>query len=106
MPLKFIPRKHAAGFVRWFGINTDVDDVRRVSLRNNVKSKEGCPLEFDVVDATMRDRRSGEALSQDKAQALGRELCADKGATVEGNHGARDTAAKAVSEFLSKNLKP
>lgn len=84
----------------------DVDDVRRVSLRNNVKSKEGCPLEFDVVDATMRDRRSGEALSQDKAQALGRELCADKGATVEGNHGARDTAAKAVSEFLSKNLKP
>ena len=83
----------------------DVDDPKRVFARNNPKAREGCPLEFDVADLTMRDRRSGEALSNDKATALGRELCADKGATLEGNAGARDQAAKAVLEFLTKHLK-
>jgi dienelactone hydrolase len=80
----------------------DVDDVRRVNARNNPKTKEGCPLEFDVIDVTMRDRRSGEALSAARAQSLGAELCADKGATLEGNHEARELAGKAVSDFLAK----
>jgi acetyl esterase/lipase len=57
----------------------DLDDLRRNNLRNSTKTKEGCPLEYDVVDQTMRDRRTGEALAQDKAQALNRELCADRG---------------------------
>jgi dienelactone hydrolase len=83
----------------------DADDPKRVFVRNNPKTKEGCPLEYDVVDLTMRDRRSGEALPQDQAQALGRELCADKGATLEGNRDAREAAGKAVSEFLAKAFK-
>jgi dienelactone hydrolase len=83
----------------------DADDLKRVFVRNNPKVKEGCPLEFDVIDLTMRDRRSGEALSTDTAQALGRELCVDKGATLEGNRGAREAAGKAVSVFLAKVFK-
>lgn len=83
----------------------DVDDTRRVNARNNPKTKEGCPLEYDVVDAKFRDRRSAAALSPDEVKALGRDLCADKGATLEGDHKARDAAGKAVIEFLGKALK-
>ena len=83
----------------------DVDDSRRVNARNNPKTRLACPLEFDVVDMTMRDRRSREALSQDKSQALGRELCTDKGATLEGDTKARDSAGKAALEFLGKVFK-
>jgi dienelactone hydrolase len=83
----------------------DVDNPQRINVRNNPKAKLGCPLEFDIVDMTMRDRRSGEALSGDRAKSLGGELCADKGATLEGDRKARDIAAKAVLEFLNKVLK-
>ncbi len=83
----------------------DVDSGRRINLPSNSKTKEGCPLEFDIVDLKYRDRRSGEVLPQDKVQALGRELCTDKGATMEGDRKARETAGKAVIEFLSKVFK-
>ena len=83
----------------------DTDNVQRVFARTVQKVRQGCPLEFDIVDATWRDRRSGEALSGDRAQSLGRELCADKGATLEGNREAREAAAKAVLEFLGRAFK-
>ncbi len=83
----------------------DLDSGRLINLPLNSKAKEGCPLEFDITDLKMRDRRSGEALSPDAAQVLGRELCAGKGATMEGSRTARDTAGKAVIEFLNKTLK-
>ncbi len=80
----------------------DVDNSRRINLPSNTKTKEGCPLEFDIADLKTRDRRSGDALSQDKVQEVNRELCADKGATMEGNQQARETAGNAVIEFLRK----
>lgn len=83
----------------------DVDNGRRINLPSNSKTKEGCPLEYDIVDLKMRDRRSGEALAQDKAQAINHELCVDKGATMEGDRKARETAGKAVIEFLNKAFK-
>ena len=83
----------------------DVDDPRRVNARNNPKTKEGCPLEYDVVDFKFRDRRNGDVLSLDAMQTLNRDLCADKGATLEGNLKAREAAGKAVMEFLGKVLK-
>lgn len=72
----------------------------------NTKTKEGCPLEFDIVDKKIRDRRSGEALSQDKAKEIERDLCATKGATIaiEVNQ-AREAAGKAVIEFMNRKLK-
>lgn len=38
-------------------------------------------------------------------QTLSRELCADKGATLEGDRKARDAAGKAAVDFLNKALK-
>lgn len=84
----------------------DMDDPKRVNLPAVTKAREGCPLEFDVVDLTMRDRRSGAALNQEKAAALNRELCSDKGATIEGDRKARESAGMAVLDFLAKTLKP
>lgn len=83
----------------------DVDSSRLINLPSNPKTKEGCPLEFDIIDLKMRDRRSGDAMTQEAAQALGRELCVGRGATMEGNRNARDAAGKAVIEFLNKALK-
>jgi len=84
----------------------DVDSGRRVNLPSNTKSKEGCPLEFDVADMKVRDRRTGEALPADQVREVSRTLCADKGATMEGDRTAREAAGKAVVGFLTKTLKP
>lgn len=83
------------------GHKFDLDSTRRVSLPSNTKTKEGCPLEFDLLDLKTRDRRTGEALPPDKVKDITRELCADKGASVEGNPQAREAAGKAVISFLS-----
>ena len=84
----------------------DVDSTRLIHLPSNPKSKEGCPLEYDLLDLKVRDGRSGEALSTDKAKEIGNDLCSTKGATMEGNHAARDAAGKAVLEFLGRTLGP
>ena len=83
----------------------DVDNGRRIDLPANTKTKEGCPLEYDIVDLKMRDRRSGEVLAADKVQAIGRDLCADKGASMQGDRKARETAGQAVVEFLKRVFK-
>ncbi|HMS28114.1 MAG TPA: dienelactone hydrolase family protein [Burkholderiaceae bacterium] len=83
----------------------DVDDSRRINARNNTKTKEGCPLEFDVKELKYRDRRTEEILSQASVATINKDLCADKGASLEGDRKARDTAGKAVIEFLNKTLK-
>ncbi len=83
----------------------DLDSGRRINLPANTKTKEGCPLEYDIVDLKMRDRRSADTRSQDKVKELSRELCADKGSTVEGDRHAREAAGKAVIVFLNKFLK-
>ena len=83
----------------------DVDSHRRINLPLNSKTKEGCPLEYDIVDFKMRDRRGGEALSQDSVKEIGRDLCTDKGASTEGDDKAREAAGKAVLVFLSKSFR-
>src|SRR5450830_171439 len=82
----------------------DVDNSRLIHLPANSKAKEGCPLEYDILDMKTRDRRSGEALSADKVKEINNDLCATKGSTVEGNPAARDAAGKAVIEFLSRTF--
>lgn len=83
----------------------DLDDVKRVQLRQAQRTREDCPLEFDLTGYVLRDRRSGEALAADKAQALNREACTAVGATVEGDPAARERAAQAVVEFLGAVFK-
>lgn len=82
----------------------DVDSPRRINLPFNTKTKEGCPLEYDIVDFKMRDRRSGEALSAEKVKEMGRDLCADKGASTEGDNKAREAAGNAVVAFLNRSF--
>lgn len=82
----------------------DMDNTKLINLPFNTKGKEGCPLEFDILDLKVRDRRSGDVLSQDKVKEIGNDLCAIKGATVEGNHAARDAAGKAVLGFLGRTF--
>lgn len=82
----------------------DVDSTRAINLPNNTKTKEGCPLEFDLTDLKLRDRRTGEALSPGQSKEIERELCADKGAFMQGNPQAREAAGKAVLEFLGRTL--
>jgi dienelactone hydrolase len=82
----------------------DVDSTKLINLPANSKTKEGCPLEYDILDLKARDRRSGEVLSADKVKEIGSDLCIAKGATVEGNRAARDAAGKAVIEFLGRTF--
>jgi len=84
----------------------DVDSTRRVNLPSNSKTKEGCPIEYDVLDMKVRDRRTGDALALDQVREITRTLCTDKGATAEGDRKARDAAGKAVVAFLARTLKP
>lgn len=84
----------------------DVDSTKLINLPSNSKTKEGCPLEYDVLDLKVRDRRSGEALSADKVKEIGNDLCSTKGATMEGSRAGRDAAGKAVMEFLGRTLGP
>lgn len=84
----------------------DVDSGRRVNLPSNTKTKEGCPLEFDMLDLKYRDSRTGETLRPDQVKEITSTLCAAKGATMEGDRKARDAAGKAVIAFLTRTLKP
>jgi hypothetical protein len=52
-----------------------------------------------------RDRRSGDVVPQDKVKPLSDDLCADMGATLQGDAAAREAAGKAVLAFLEKTLK-
>jgi dienelactone hydrolase len=84
------------------GHKFDLDAQRRVPLPQVVTTKAGCPIEFDIDALVFRDRRSGQALARGAEQPILRELCASRGASIEGNHAARDTAAKAIDTFLKR----
>ena len=106
----YAQRIHAAGTPTEFVVlpgarhKFDLDSTRLHHYPANTKTKEGCPLEYDVLDMTLRDRRSGEALSAAQVTAIKRDLCVDKGASTQGNAMARDAAGKAVVAFLNRTL--
>jgi dienelactone hydrolase len=84
----------------------DADDQRRIELRWVSKTRQGCPLEFDVTTLSTRHVATGEAVPQAQVAAQLRELCADKGATIEGDTRSREAAAQAVLAFLNRVLRP
>jgi dienelactone hydrolase len=87
------------------GHKFDMDNTQHVKLSANSKTKEGCPLEFDVLDDKTRDRRNGAVLSANQVKEIHRDLCADKGASVQGNPQAREVAGQAVIGFLNRVFK-
>jgi dienelactone hydrolase len=80
----------------------DADDGRRHQLPFVQKTRQGCPLEFDVDAMTFRDRRSGAAIPAAEVGAFNKANCATTGATVEGDRKARESAARAVDAFLKQ----
>jgi len=83
----------------------DADNPRRIHLQNAVKTREGCPLEFDVDALAFRDRRNGAAIAAGEVGAFNKANCAATGASVEGDRKSREAAAKAAEAFLKQAFK-
>ncbi len=84
----------------------DLDGTRRINVPAAQRTRDECPLQTDVQTLKVHDARTGAALNAAQLQAVTQELCSAKGASVEGNHEARDTAAVAVTVFLKRVLQP
>ena len=81
----------------------DSDDMRRIVVRGAVRSSPECPLEVDIDTLYAYDRSTGQRLAGE-AYRDALKACSATGATVEGNRGARDKAAQAVTDFLRRAL--
>jgi dienelactone hydrolase len=67
----------------------DLDGTRRIPVPTAQRTRDECPLQTDVQTLKVHDARSGAVLNAAQLQAVAQELCAGKGASVEGNHEAR-----------------
>ena len=81
----------------------DADDVTRHYLRGATRTTAECPLEIDIDTFYAHDRITGARL-QGAAYTDALKSCRAVGATVEGNHSARDKAAQAAVAFLKKTF--
>lgn len=79
----------------------DDDDERRITVRDARRTVDDCPLEMDIDTLATYDRNTGQRLSGD-ALKKANNICSTTGATVEGNHAARDKAGQATVSFLRK----
>jgi len=81
----------------------DQEDIRRTFVRGAVRSKAECPLEIDIDTLYAYDRSTGQRLQGDAFRDM-LKSCGAVGASVEGNHAARDQAADAALSFLAKTF--
>lgn len=79
----------------------DEDDQKYYSLRDVQTSKADCPLELDMSTFSYVDRFTGEKISGEALSSM-LKRCVDRGASVQGDRGARAKAAQAVVAFLQK----
>jgi len=84
----------------------DLDDTRRHDLAGAQRTRAECPLQTDIQTLKVHDARSGTALNAGQLQAVTQDSCAAKGASIEGNALARDTAAVAIMSFFKRVLQP
>lgn len=80
----------------------DFDDTKLHDLRNAQKTLEKCPIETNIETLISYDRFTGQRLSGDDYETALKKSCRALGASVEGNHDAREKAAQAVTAFLHK----
>jgi dienelactone hydrolase len=83
----------------------DMNSPRRIHLPRAIKSRRGCPLEFDIDALTYRDRRDGSAIAASDVGTFAKTHCTATGATIEGDRTAREAAAQAVDAFLKRIFK-
>lgn len=79
----------------------DMDDQRRLQLRNASRTKPDCTVEIDIDTMYAYDGATGARL-QGPAYGEALKACQAVGATVEGSTKARDQAAQAAQAFLKK----
>jgi len=79
----------------------DADGLKRMQIAGAQTSRPDCPIEVDIDSMAAFDRTNGQRLQGEAYQAMLKK-CAGRGASVEGNAAARDTAAKAAVTFLRK----
>lgn len=79
----------------------DADGLKRTRIAGAQTSVPSCPIEVDIDTLAAFDRTTGQRLQGAAFQALLKK-CVSRGASVEGNAAARDTAAKAAIAFLKK----
>jgi dienelactone hydrolase len=93
-PVEFVAIKGAAH-------KFDLDDTRLIKVADAVTTSPDCPYEFDIENLVFLDRSNGQRVpAADVPAAL--KKCLSRGASVQGNAAARDTAAKAAVSFLRK----
>lgn len=79
----------------------DEDDQKYYSLRDVQTAKPDCPLELDMTTFSYVDRFTSEKVSGEALSSM-LKRCVDRGASVQGDRGARAKAAQAVVVFLQK----
>ncbi|MDP2018833.1 dienelactone hydrolase family protein [Hydrogenophaga sp.] len=82
----------------------DQNDTRRFDVRGAQRALETCPLELDIEAMVMFDRTTGQRVSGEAIQTVNRQSCSAVGASVQGDHAARDKAAQAILAFFRKTL--
>jgi dienelactone hydrolase len=82
----------------------DSDDSRNLFVKGAQKTREDCPLQFDIDSLGWSDRNTGERLSAEAMAEVNRSRCAALGAHVQGSRAARDEATRVVLDFLSRVL--
>lgn len=86
------------------GHKFDGEPQRRVMLKSAQMTLATCPLELDIQTLRYQDRFTGQPLTSDAVRDIGKSTCSAVGASVEGNHAARDQAAKAALSFLHQTF--
>lgn len=82
------------------GHKFDGEPQRKVLVRGAQMTRAECPLEMDLANYASYDRFTGQRLTADAVRDVTKASCSAIGASVEGNHGARDKAAQAIVTFL------
>jgi dienelactone hydrolase len=81
----------------------DADGLKRTQVAGAQTSRPDCPLEIDIDTLAAYDKTNGQRLQGEAYQAILKK-CSGRGASVEGNAAARETAAKAAVGFLQKTF--
>lgn len=82
----------------------DMDDQRRIDVRNAQRTLDSCPIEVDIETLYTYDRTTGARLTGAPYAEVLKKQCSAIGATVVGDTKARDKAAQAILPFLRKTF--
>jgi hypothetical protein len=79
----------------------DDDSPRRIYLARAARTLEACPPGFDIDTGIFVDRVTGQRIPGDQMDAVNKQSCCARGASVEGNTRLRAQAAEAIAGFLA-----